>query len=164
MDFILGEGRGATTRATSRATVWREESQCDPRSARSVAAGDRTFRRRCRLNSPACCSRQARHYRHFTCRRRLPPAARSTFLGSRDCSGRRTAQRGTFGGGRQDADRQADNDFTCPHIGTGKIVNQLCVKMLSATARTWRMAHTWRAHGAHMVAHRCSGYPSRSLM
>ena len=42
----------------------------------------------CRLlNGSACCSRQARCYRHFTCRRRLPLAARSTFLGSRDILG-----------------------------------------------------------------------------
>ena len=42
----------------------------------------------CRLlNGSACCFRQARCYRHFTCRRRLPLAARSTFLGSRDCFG-----------------------------------------------------------------------------
>ena len=38
----------------------------------------------CRLlNGSACCFRQARYYRHFTCRRRLPLAARLTFLGSR---------------------------------------------------------------------------------
>ena len=59
-----------TFRAIIPATVGREESHGRaPRSARSVAAGDRSFRRRCRLNSPACCSRQARYYRHFTCRR-----------------------------------------------------------------------------------------------
>ena len=108
----------ATARETTRATVGREVSLHGraPRSARSVAAGYRTFRRRCRLsarqkkvaslpnlrqfifcrllNGSACCSRQARCYRHFTCRRRLPLAARSTFLGSRDCSthfGRTTA-------------------------------------------------------------------------
>ena len=61
-----------------------------PRSARPVAAGYRTFRRRCRFNSPTCCSRQARYYRHFTCRRRLPLAARLTFLGSRDSSALRS--------------------------------------------------------------------------
>ena len=39
------------------------------------------------------------------------------------------------GGDRQDADKQADDDITCPHIGTGKTFNQVCVKILSATAR-----------------------------
>lgn len=39
------------------------------------------------------------------------------------------------GGDRLDADKQADDDITCPHIGTGKTFNQVCVKMLSATAR-----------------------------
>ena len=59
-----------TFRAIIPATVGREESHGQaPRSARSIAAGDRSFRLRCRLNSPACCSRQARYYRHFTCRR-----------------------------------------------------------------------------------------------
>ena len=41
----------------------------------------------------------------------------------------------SFGGGRQGADRQADDGFTCPHIGTGKTFNLLCTKVLSATAR-----------------------------
>ena len=40
-----------------------------------------------------------------------------------------------FGGGRQGADRQADDGFTCPYIGTGKTFNSLCTTMLSATAR-----------------------------
>ena len=45
----------------------------------------------CRLlNGSACCFRQARYYRHFTCRRRLPLAARLTFLGSRDSSALRS--------------------------------------------------------------------------
>ena len=39
------------------------------------------------------------------------------------------------GGDRQDADKQADDNITCPHIGTGKTFNQVCVKILSATAR-----------------------------
>ena len=39
------------------------------------------------------------------------------------------------GGDRQDADKHADDDITCPHIGTGKTFNQVCVKILSATAR-----------------------------
>ena len=92
---------------------------------------DRTFRRRCRLNSPACCSRQARYYRHFTCRRRLPLAARLTFLGSRDCS----TQRGHPAvADKALTDRQIKG-FTCPHIGTGKTFNLLCSTMLSATAR-----------------------------
>ncbi len=39
------------------------------------------------------------------------------------------------GGDRQDADKQADDDITCPHIGTGKTFNQVYVKILSATAR-----------------------------
>ena len=39
------------------------------------------------------------------------------------------------GGDRQDTDKQADDDITCPHIGTGKTFNQVCVKILSATAR-----------------------------
>ena len=37
-------------------------------------------------------------------------------------------------GGRQGADRQADDDFACSHIGTGKTFNRFCAKMLSATA------------------------------
>ena len=43
----------ATARETTRATVGREESPHGraPRSARSVAAGYRTFRRRCRLSN-----------------------------------------------------------------------------------------------------------------
>ena len=76
-----------TFRAITPATVGREESPSVSSQQRPICSRlDRTFRRRCRLNSPACCSRQARYYRHFTCRRRLPLAARLTFLGSRDCS------------------------------------------------------------------------------
>lgn len=41
---------------------------------------------------------------------------------------------GPSGGGRQGSDRQADKGFTYPHVGTGKSFNQLCIKMLSATA------------------------------
>mgnify|MGYP007049952407 CR=1 FL=1 len=42
---------------------------------------------------------------------------------------------GPFGGGRQGADRQEDDGFTCPHIGTGKTFNSLCTKVLSTTTR-----------------------------
>ena len=83
-----------TFRAITPATVGREESPSVSSQQRPICSRlDRTFRRRCRLNSPACCSRQARYYRHFTCRRRLPLAARLTFLGSRDCSGTNSAVR-----------------------------------------------------------------------
>ena len=76
-----------TFRTITPATVGRKESPSVSSQQRPICSRlDRTFRRRCRLNSPACCSRQARYYRHFTCRRRLPLAARLTFLGSRDCS------------------------------------------------------------------------------
>ena len=37
------------------------------------------------------------------------------------------------GGGRQGADRQADDGFTCRPGGTGKTFNSLCTTMLSAT-------------------------------
>ena len=121
-----------TFRAITPATVGRKESPSVSSQQRPICSRlDRTFRRRCRLNSPACCSRQARYYRHFTYRRRLPLAARLTFLGSRDCSGIARPS----GGGRQGADRQADNDFACPHIGAGRTFNLLCTTMLSATAR-----------------------------
>ena len=38
-------------------------------------------------------------------------------------------------GGRQGADRQVDDGFTCRPGGTGKTFNLLCTTMLSATAR-----------------------------
>ncbi len=47
-------------------------------------------------------------------------------------------------GGGQGADRQADDGFTCPNIGTGKTFNSLCTTMLSATAtvpRLYRQRH-----------------------
>ena len=101
----------ATARETTRATVGREESPsvsspqrptCSRRRPYIPAAVPAKYSSKnklhlcricgnlffCRLlNGSACCFRQARCYRHFTCRRRLPLAARSTFLGSRDCFG-----------------------------------------------------------------------------
>ena len=49
---------------------------------------------------------------------KLPLAERPTFLRQSHSSG----------------GRQADDDFACSHIGTGKTFNRFCVKMLSVTA------------------------------
>ena len=58
-----------TFRAITPATVGREESPSANSPQRQICSRrDHTFRRRCRPNSSACCSRQARYYRHFTCR------------------------------------------------------------------------------------------------
>ena len=93
MDFISEDGSGLTSRVTTRATSWatvgREESPRASSPQRPICSRRRPYIPAA-VHAPMAPSadfRQPRYYRHFTCRRRLPLAARLTFLGSRDCFG-----------------------------------------------------------------------------
>ena len=110
-----------TTRATSWATVGREESPswasspqrpiCSRRRPYIPAAVPAQWLRLLIFGNPDITV-------HGMFQWKLPLAERPTFLRQSHSSG----------------GRQADDDFACSHIGTGKTFNRFCVKMLSVTA------------------------------
>ena len=130
MDFVSEDGSGLTSRVTTRATSWatvgREES---PSRASSP---QRPICSRRRLYIPAAVPVQWFRLMVFG----SPDIAATSRAGVNYHSrrDRHFSGQSHSSGGRQGADRQADDGFACQYIGTGKTFNQFCAKMLSATA------------------------------